>query len=620
MSGFGGGFGFGSTPGPAQAQTQAPFGSQPPASGFGGNGFGAPAPAASFGGGGFGSSPPPSSSGGFGQPPPAPTGGFGSPPAPTFGSAAAPAPGFGSAPAIPFGNSQPAVSQPFGMAPNVPAQTTNFGFSSNVVNTGFGQPSSGFGSSTSNNTGFGNDAAASGSGFGNSSSGFGNSSSGFGSNTGTPSDGFGNVSAGFTGPGTDHSGPPFGSTAQNSGFGPSSTPVGPFNNNANNNNNTLNPFGAAPNNTTPLPAVSFGASSNVVTTPSVGFGASSSSSAGWGTGTGTGAPAPTGASFGANPFGNSYDAGMQQQSDNEDMGDRTASPFSQHTKFGSAPSTEMTTGGLRAVPEETNMAESSSPVPPFGGVSKSGEEMRLRAKMEEKKLLQAKIDEKKRKLLERQKMKKSQAKDNTPLNAEAVPFVPSAPSSGASSGDTERSSLRFGSQSGASSADASLAERNALRFGSQTQSSSTRSYMPAHLRGKAEQSTTTENENSTIPKDTNREELENAVSLVGTCQYMCPDDELLRREREGDIQQLETPQPGTLHPENWSLRETTVKRFRRSAADYKLDVPEWVRPPDVLEKVCGYLEEWVMVRCCIVQEKTFLVFDVSHLSRLLVGT
>lgn len=38
-----------------------------------------------------------------------------------------------------------------------------------------------------------------------------------------------------------------------------------------------------------------------------------------------------------------------------------------------------------------------------------------------------------------------------------------------------------------------------------------------------------------------RETLETAVSLVGTCPHMCPDEELLRREREGDIQLLETP-------------------------------------------------------------------------------
>lgn len=94
---------------------------------------------------------------------------------------------------------------------------------------------------------------------------------------------------------------------------------------------------------------------------------------------------------------------------------------------------------------------------------------------------------------------------------------------------------------------------------------------------------------------TEREELVNAVSLVGTCHSMCPDEEIERRERENDIQLLEKPSPGVIHPPHWTLRDTMVKRFRRSAADYKLDVPEWVRPPDVLENVCGYLEEWVMV-------------------------
>ena len=97
-----------------------------------------------------------------------------------------------------------------------------------------------------------------------------------------------------------------------------------------------------------------------------------------------------------------------------------------------------------------------------------------------------------------------------------------------------------------------------------------------------------------------RENLENAVSLVGTCEHMCPDEELLRRERESDVQLLERPVPdGKLHPTSWTLRSTMVKRFRRSAADYKLDVPEWIRPPDVLERVCSYLEEWVMVRATV---------------------
>lgn len=91
--------------------------------------------------------------------------------------------------------------------------------------------------------------------------------------------------------------------------------------------------------------------------------------------------------------------------------------------------------------------------------------------------------------------------------------------------------------------------------------------------------------------------LDHAVTLMGTCQHMCPDEEILRRQRESDIQLLERLMPdGTFHPKDWTLRNTMVKRFRRSAADYKLDVPEWVRPADVLENVCGYLEEWVMDR------------------------
>lgn len=85
-------------------------------------------------------------------------------------------------------------------------------------------------------------------------------------------------------------------------------------------------------------------------------------------------------------------------------------------------------------------------------------------------------------------------------------------------------------------------------------------------------------------------------SLVGTCVHMCPDDELIRRELESDIQLLEYPDPGGIHPPSWTLRHTAVKRFRRSAADFKLDIPNLVRPPRVLERVCAYLEEWIMER------------------------
>ena len=75
-------------------------------------------------------------------------------------------------------------------------------------------------------------------------------------------------------------------------------------------------------------------------------------------------------------------------------------------------------------------------------------------------------------------------------------------------------------------------------------------------------------------------------SLTGTCPYMCPEEEWIRRETEGDIQILEMPH-AAIHPKGWTLRETAVKRFRRSAADFKLDIPSLVRPPHVLERVCG---------------------------------
>ncbi len=138
-----------------------------------------------------------------------------------------------------------------------------------------------------------------------------------------------------------------------------------------------------------------------------------------------------------------------------------------------------------------------------------------------------------------------------------------------------------------------MAQRNAVRFaaGGATANEATRAHVPADLL----RSSAAPPSLHAVPT-TEREALKDAVSLVGTCLYMCPDEELLRRERESDIQLLELPRPGQLHPPNWTLRDTVVKRFRRSAADYKLDVPEWIRPPDVLERVCGYLEEWVMVR------------------------
>ena len=194
---------------------------------------------------------------------------------------------------------------------------------------------------------------------------------------------------------------------------------------------------------------------------------------------------------------------------------------------------------------------------------------------EERKKKMALIEKKKKRLEELKRRKEAAGKPDSPkstaapaLNASAAPFVPSAPES-------------------------SLAERNAARFDTGANNAATRAHLPTDLQAKAGQEVDYASLRSSGTGD--RENLDQAKSLVGTCPHMCPDEELLRRESEGDIQLLEMVQPGTLHPDRWTLRDTAIKRFRRSAADYKLDVPEWVRPPDVLEKVCGYLEEWIMV-------------------------
>jgi len=101
-----------------------------------------------------------------------------------------------------------------------------------------------------------------------------------------------------------------------------------------------------------------------------------------------------------------------------------------------------------------------------------------------------------------------------------------------------------------------------------------------------------------IPEDdtlrTNNTPANPTKSLSGTCTSMCPDEEIIQRDMEGDIQLLEIPH-AAIHSKGATLRDTAVKRFRRSAADFKLDIPELVRPPFVLEICCGYLEESVMV-------------------------
>lgn len=166
----------------------------------------------------------------------------------------------------------------------------------------------------------------------------------------------------------------------------------------------------------------------------------------------------------------------------------------------------------------------------------------------------------------------------------------------------ERNKMRFSSSNEIAIADDDaqernkLAERNASRFASQ-QNRSTTSYLPADLVERAKNYHPSQKSSVADSQIQDEEEFNHlsTKSLVGTCLQMCPDEELVRRESEGDIQMLELSHPD-IYPKGFTLRDTAVKRFRRSAADFKLDIPELIRPPHILEKVCGYLEEYVMER------------------------
>jgi hypothetical protein len=258
---------------------------------------------------------------------------------------------------------------------------------------------------------------------------------------------------------------------------------------------------------------------------------------------------------------------MHSASSSEDMNDDSGNSafgnsLQAQQRFGSGSQNAPFGGGsLSPVQEDGRMSQSTSPVPQHSNMSSSGDDLRLKAKLDEKKRLEAQLEEKKKKLLA-SKLKKSQAaKKSSGLNASATPFVPGGGFSPATTPPPDEAS-----------SNTNLAERNAQRFSAQNQDNAVRSMLPSDLKARAENEDNDVGNTYVTASDKNRADLGTAKSLVGTCKYMCPDDELLRREREGDIQQLEIPQPGTLHPAHWTLRDTAVKRFRRSAADYKLDV------------------------------------------------
>lgn len=562
--------GFGAPPAAFGGTTPAPTGfgapQQQQQGGFGATGFGAASPPAAntFNGGGFGANTPPQVSTGFGGAPHA--------------TAAAPA-------GMSFGSS---------------ANIATFGQSSNTAPTssgggggGFGQPAygaapapSGFGAPAS--SGFGSSPSAT--SFAPSSQPFGNPSQGmapFGSSNITAqqtSTGFGssNTSVGF-GASPPAAAAPFGSSLpQQTGYGNQVGSPAAFGNSNATNAAPNNPFGAA--SSAPTAAVTFGVSSNV----GGGFGASDAAMMGGGS-----SPTPN----------DRFGSPMHPHSDNDDMDDHHLS----HLPFGTtaaptgawpaaAASSFGGSQGLGSIPESgpaggMNTVRSAASDDTIKAVSAEEAKLaQLKARIEEKK---KRVGEKMKRVEEQKRKKAEAAARKTELSAAAPAYVPSPAPAFIGGPPPPPPSLARSSTS--SQPGQSLADKNALRFSSTKNDASIRSHLPADLRAMAESTSTTDYASLRVEEREDPQNLENAVSLQGVCAHMCPDEELLRRERESDIQLLEIPQPGRLHPESWTLRNTVVKRFRRSAADYKLDVPEWVRPPDVLESAVAYLEEWVMV-------------------------
>ena len=491
---------------------------------------------------------------------------FGTPAKPAFGSSStefgmspAPANAFGGTPSG-FGSSSGGAPASFGNASNA----TGFGSTSGTTNAGFFGGSTNnttmqFGSTTGmkdNNASFGNAPAPS--AFGGASApsqgtGFGGATSmGFGGNNTTNSQ--------TPGPGT--STPLVFGSSSTVMFGSSSTTTAPS-----------STFGQAKAAETPAPSSTgfgFGQANNLTAPPpSSGFGQSNSNTTGFGQSsnasgfgqTSTVAPsnqagfasssaaAPSSSVFGQSdtiPAGSGFDTNASFAGNKtttfgfgNDSTSTTASPFGKPAQ--SMPQTNYdsnvgTTSNLspfgQRIPRKERTFESSttgqSPMDAPLASSRSTEDgdEKLAA-------LKAKIQEKKNRLL---KMKKGN-QDSEGGNNNS--------SEGKSSNDSGAAKSLTNSE---------LAAKNALRFASNNQVQTTSKLLPTDLQGRVAQDTQSSSSDAQEGSSAAEEEdiddlqirtLSGAKDLVGVCRSMCPDEELLRREREGDIQLLEV---------RWTLR------------------------------------------------------------------
>ncbi|CAI5742282.1 unnamed protein product [Hyaloperonospora brassicae] len=90
--------------------------------------------------------------------------------------------------------------------------------------------------------------------------------------------------------------------------------------------------------------------------------------------------------------------------------------------------------------------------------------------------------------------------------------------------------------------------------------------------------------------ENNKAQLSAAANLDGLCTDMCSQVERELHIRVDELSVFEKCFPGQYGTE----RDTIIKRFQRSSADHKLDIPDEIRPPGVLRRTQLYIEQAIM--------------------------
>ncbi|KAJ1969304.1 actin cytoskeleton and mitosis protein [Dispira parvispora] len=113
-----------------------------------------------------------------------------------------------------------------------------------------------------------------------------------------------------------------------------------------------------------------------------------------------------------------------------------------------------------------------------------------------------------------------------------------------------------------------------------------------------------------IPDPLKRQDLASAITLVGTCQDMCPLFEREEREYKNNVEKFEYI-PGTKRIDP----HRAVKAFQRSAAGKEQPLPSDVRPPPVLLRTLDYLMNEIVVSDEALQESHGFVRDRTRAIR-----